>query len=211
MPDVVLVGGGGHARVLLRALRDTGRPVRGYVAPCASRDDLALDWLGDDEALLAATDRVAGGVLAAVLALGKHDGGAFRLALQQRYEAFGYAFAPLVAPGAVVHADVTLGDGSVVLAGAAVITGSRVGRACIVNTHASVDHDCALGDDVHVGPGAILCGGVRVGAHTFVGAGATVVPGIRIAPGVVIGAGATVVRDVEAAGVYVGSPARRLR
>ena len=207
MAEVVLVGGGGHARVLLRALLDAGRSVRGYSAPNASGAELPIAWLGDDEALL--TDAGAAGG-EAVLALGKHDGGAFRLVLQQRYESAGYVFKPLVAAGAVVHVDVSLGHGTVVLSGAAVITGSRLGRACIVNTHASVDHDCVLGDDVHVAPGAVLCGAVRVGHHVFVGAGATVVPGVHIATGVVIGAGATVVRDIDSAGVYVGSPARRV-
>ena len=202
------MGGGGHARVLLRALLDAGRSVCGYAAPTASGDELPIAWLGDDETLLTSPSASGGEV---VLAIGKYDGGAFRLLLQQRYESAGYGFTPVVAPGAVVHVDVAIGHGTVVLSGAAVITGSRLGRACIVNTNASVDHDCVLGDDVHVGPGAVLCGAVQVGDHAFIGAGATVVPGVRIAPGTVIGAGATVVRDVETAGVYVGSPARQVR
>lgn len=206
MDDVVVFGGGGHARVLRHLVRALGHRVVGYAAPQAT-PGWDLDWLGTDAQVLARPDAAR---LTGVLGIGKNDAGDARFALLERLRAGGIRFPSWTAPGAIVQ-DAVLGDATVVLAGAVVVTGSRLGRACIVNTGASVDHDCVLGDDVHVAPGAVLCGGVRVGAHALVGAGATVVPGATIAAGCVVGAGATVTRPLTEPGVYVGTPARRVR
>jgi sugar O-acyltransferase (sialic acid O-acetyltransferase NeuD family) len=201
--DIVIIGGGGHARVLLELLRVLDHRVAGYTAP--ARTDLGLPWLGTDDDLM-----VRPGTLRAALGIGKNDGGDRRQALQERLESVGIGFPSLVAPSATVHDDVGLGAGTVVLSGAVVVTGSHLGRCCIVNTNASVDHDCDLGDDVHVGPGATLCGGVRIAPHTLIAAGATVVPGISIGRGVVVAAGATVTRPIVDPGLYAGTPARRI-
>lgn len=213
MPDVVLFGGGGHARVLLDVLGRLGRTVLGYAAPTpfGARAPLRhrgreLPWLGDDASVGEAVDRTA---VDAVFALGKVDVGARRWRVFEELSAAGWRFPPVVAPSATVHADVELGDGTVVLDGAVVATGARLGRACVVNTRASVDHDAHLGDDVHVAPGATLCGDVAVGAGCLIGAGATLVPGVRVAPGALVGAGATVVADLAQPGTYLGTPARR--
>lgn len=208
MADVVLVGGGGHARVLLRLARALGHVAVGYVAPSPSQTGLLVPWLGTDDDLASG---LPGAPLAAILAIGKNVLDATRFAVFERLSAAGLEFPALSAPGAIVHEDVALGAGSVVLDGAVVVTGSRLGRACIVNTGACIDHDANVGDDVHVAPGAVLCGAVHIGSGTLVGAGATVIPGVRIAPRTVIAAGATVVHDVLEAGVYGGTPARRLR
>jgi acetyltransferase-like isoleucine patch superfamily enzyme len=82
---------------------------------------------------------------------------------------------------------------------------------CIVNTVASVDHDCVLGDFVHVAPGARLCGGVTVAAGAFIGAGAVVVPGRRIGADAIIAAGAVVLTDVPDGSVAAGNPARLVK
>ena len=206
MADVILLGGGGHARVVLDALLRLGHRVVGYAAPAPEGARISLPYLGPDDEVL---QRLAGAGATGALGIGMARVDERRLQLLTAYEAAGVAFPPLVAPGASVHEDVTLGAASVVLDGAVVVTGAALGRACIVNTNASVDHDCRLGENVHVAPGATVCGGVRIGAHCLVGAGATLVPGIDVCTGVLIGAGAVVVRDVTEPGTYVGTPARR--
>lgn len=117
--------------------------------------------------------------------------------------------ATLIHPMAVIGSCVTIGSGTVVMAGAVVNTDSNIGQGCIINTCASVDHDCKLEDYVHVSVGAHVCGTVEIGANTWVGAGATVKNNVKICNDCMIGSGAVVVKDMEEAGTYVGVPARR--
>ncbi len=114
----------------------------------------------------------------------------------------------LIHPASVIGEDVTIGDGSVVMAGAVINPCTTVGRGCIVNTCSSVDHDNVLGDFTHVSVGTHLAGTVKIGNHTWVGAGAVVSNNITITDGCMIGAGAVVVKDIAKSGTYVGVPAR---
>lgn len=115
----------------------------------------------------------------------------------------------LIHPMAVIGSCVTIGSGTVVMAGAVVNPDSKIGQGCIINTCASVDHDCKLEDYVHVSVGAHVCGTVEIGECTWIGAGATVKNNVNICGDCMIGAGTVVVKDIEEAGTYVGVPARR--
>ena len=118
----------------------------------------------------------------------------------------------LIHPDAVIAEDVAIGAGTVVMAGGAVInSGARIGKGCIINTCSSVDHDCKVGDYVHISVGSHLCGTVSVGSGTWIGAGATVSNNISICPDCMIGAGAVIVKNIDSAGTYMGVPARRIR
>jgi acetyltransferase-like isoleucine patch superfamily enzyme len=86
----------------------------------------------------------------------------------------------------------------------------RLGKACIVNTNATVDHDCLLGDGVHIMPGATVAGEVTIGEFGSIGSNATVLPRAHIGKGAIVGAGAVVTRDVPDYQVVVGCPAREL-
>jgi len=112
---------------------------------------------------------------------------------------------------AVVAEDVVVGEGTVVMAGAVINPGVRIGKGCIINTCSSVDHDCEVGDYVHISVGSHLCGTVSVGSGTWIGAGATVSNNISICSDCMIGAGAVIVKNIDLAGTYMGVPARRIR
>lgn len=117
--------------------------------------------------------------------------------------------ATLIHTDAVIAEGVTIGRGTVVMAGTVINPGSQIGRGCIINTCASVDHDCKIGDYVHVAVGAHVAGHVEIGNGTWIGAGVTVSNDIKICGGCMIGAGAVVVGDIEEAGTYMGVPARK--
>lgn len=117
----------------------------------------------------------------------------------------------LIHPDAVVAEDVVVGEGTVVMAGAVINPGVRIGKGCIINTCSSVDHDCDVGDYVHISVGSHLCGTVSVGSGTWIGAGATVSNNISICSDCMIGAGAVIVKNIDSAGTYMGVPARRIR
>lgn len=109
---------------------------------------------------------------------------------------------------AFVAKDAAVGDGCQILAMSAVCASVSLGKAVIVNTKASVDHDCVIADGVHIAPGASLAGEVIVDECAFIGTGAIVLPRIRIGANAIIGAGAVVTHDVAPRGIVVGNPAR---
>lgn len=117
----------------------------------------------------------------------------------------------LIHPNAVVGENVSIGAGTLVVAGAVINPGATIGKGCIINTCASVDHDCRIGDYVHVSVGAHVAGTVEVGKGSWIGAGAVVSNNLRICDGCMIGAGAVVIKDIKEAGTYVGVPAKKIR
>lgn len=120
-------------------------------------------------------------------------------------------FPVLIHPDAVIADDVTIGKGSVVMAGAVINTGSTIGKGVIINTCSSVDHDCEIGDYVHIAVGAHLCGTVKVGNATWIGAGATISNNITINSSCTIGIGTVVIKDLEEEGTYIGVPAKIMK
>lgn len=111
---------------------------------------------------------------------------------------------------AVIAKNARLGEGTQCMAGAIINPLAILGRQCIINTHASVDHECILGDEVELAPGVTLCGEVHIGNNVWIGAGATVLPRITIGNDAIVGAGAVVIRDVPDGVTVVGVPATRI-
>jgi acetyltransferase EpsM len=87
----------------------------------------------------------------------------------------------------------------------------QIGVHCIINTGASVDHDCVIDDYVHISPHTTLCGNVTVGEGSHIGAGATIIQGIKIGRWVTVGAGTVIIRDVPDYAVIVGNPGRIIK
>lgn len=114
----------------------------------------------------------------------------------------------LIHPNAVVADDVAIGSGTVIMAGAVINVGTIIGKGCIINTCSSVDHDCKVGDYVHISVGSHLCGTVVVEDETWIGAGATVSNNVSVCSECMIGAGAVVIKNIEESGTYVGVPAK---
>lgn len=110
-------------------------------------------------------------------------------------------------PSAVISNRAIIDMGTVVMAGVCINTLVRIGQHCILNTNSTVDHECVLGDYVHISPGAVLAGNVQVGEGSHIGIGAKILPGIRIGKWSTVGAGAVVTNDVPDYTTVVGVPA----
>lgn len=119
-------------------------------------------------------------------------------------------FAKAIHSSAVVSPHAVIGVGTVIMPNAVVNSGATIGKHCIVNSGAIVEHDCELGDFVHISPNAALAGGVVVGEGVHIGIGAAVIQGINIGKWAVIGAGAVIIRDVPEGAVVVGNPGKEL-
>jgi UDP-perosamine 4-acetyltransferase len=205
MTPIWIVGAGGHAKVVIDAVRASGAgPIAGVLDDDpAARGRLVLGVAVVDDASAAAVARH--GVRRAVLAVGDNRA---REALARRLGGDRVAWPVVVHPRAHLAPGVRVGPGCVVLAGAVVQPDAVVGEHVIINTSSSVDHDCELGGFAHVGPGARLAGGVRVGAGALLGIGCVVLPGRAVGAGATIGGGAVVVADIPAGATARGVPAR---
>jgi len=134
-----------------------------------------------------------------------------RIQVHDFFLKYGMRVPVLIHPKAWVSPSARLAEGSQVLAQAVVAAGARIGRAAIINHHANVDHECILGDGVHIAPGATLCGCITVGDYVMIGAGATVMPRLTIGVNSIVGAGAVVTRDVPSNVLVAGNPAQIIR
>lgn len=207
---LVLLGAGGHARVLVALARAAGRKVLGVCDPVLAVSQAScwegLDVLGNDSAV----ERFSPNNVALMLGVGQLVKNTRREAIYDLWVARGYDFPVLIHPAAWVAPNVVMRSGVQVMAGAVIQPGCMIGENSIINTRVGIDHDCNIGRNVHVAPGATLCGSVTVGDGVFIGAGATVIQGVIIGRNSVVGAGVTLVRDVTPQTTIVGA-ANRLR
>lgn len=200
--QVIVVGGGGHAKVVISSLRAQGYKI------CTVYDDDSAKWgqrllglpIAGPIERLGEPDRHP-----AVIALGDP------LLRKQLAERYARDWITVIHPRAYVDDSVTIGPGSVVFAGAVIQPGTTIGSHCIINTSASVDHDCVLSDYINIAPGAHLASKVRVASGADLGTGANVIPGISIGEFSVVGSGATVIHDVPPYVTAVGCPARVIK
>lgn len=205
---IIVIGGGGHAKVLISTLLLQNRRIIGYVdLNSAQHSLLGIERLGDDNAVFQHSPAE----VQLVNGVGSIGSTQLRRSLFEKFNAKGFSFAGVIHPAAFVAREVDLENGVQIMAGAVVQPGTWLGKNVIVNTGASVDHDCIIEGHAHIAPGVTLSGGVSVGEGSQIGTGASVIQGIRIGSRSIIGAGAVVIDDV-AEGVTVGGvPAVVLR
>lgn len=205
----LIVGAGGHAKVVADALSAAGETIVGFLDQDSSRHGavvLGLPILGGDEVL--------DGSDFAEIALINGIGGAgadlaLRRKVQARLERQGRRFRGVRHPSSIIASSARLAHDVQVFARAVIQAEAEIGAGCIVNTAAVVEHDCRLGAFVHCAPGTLLCGDVWVGDGSHVGAGAVIRQGVHLGPQTLVGAGATVIADDPGGGRLLGVPARR--
>lgn len=205
---VIVIGAGGHARVLLDVLGRCGVAVAGLTDADTGKHGKLLAGvriLGGDKVL----DQHPPASTVLVNAMGSTKSMSLRQEVFERLRAGGYGFLTLVHPSAVIAPDAVLGEGVQVMAGAIIQPGAKIGANSILNTGAHVDHDCQIGAHVHLSPGVTLSGTVTVGDGTHIGTAATVVQGLRIGRGCFVAAGAVVTRDLADGERVKGVPAHR--
>ncbi len=214
MPDAVrllILGGGGHAKVIIDALRSSGerRPIGIVEADGTRTGELVLDVpiVGSDAMI---PDLVRAGATHFAIGLAGTRDNALRARLHDRAVALGLAPQSVIHPASAVSRWATVGPGCQVLAGAVVNAAARLGAHVVVNTGAIVEHDCAIGDYVNLATGARLTGGVVVDDLAYIGAGAVVRQLIRVGRAAIVGAGAVVVKEVRADSIVAGVPAKEI-
>jgi sugar O-acyltransferase (sialic acid O-acetyltransferase NeuD family) len=211
-PEAILWGGTGQAKVVRPILEHWGCRVVAVIDDTAGLSSpfgdvpIHLGWAGFQTWLA----RHGKSDMGFCVAIGNPHGRA-RLTLHERLEREGLRPVNVVHPTAWVASNARVGEGVQLMAGSIVGAEARLGRQCIINTKASIDHEDVLEDGVEIAPGATLCGAVHVKTNAWICAGATVLPRITIGENAIVGAGAVVTRDVSNNTTVCGIPARPLK
>jgi acetyltransferase EpsM len=203
---LILIGGGEHSRVVAEAARAEGQgELLGFVdpEPCAETiRRLGVPRLGDDSAL----DEHPGAW--GVLCMAAFGSLAARKRIVARLSPKLAGWATVIHPSAWVSPTAIVESGSVIMAGAVLQSGARVGPHSVVNSGAIVEHDVEMSAFSHAGPRVVLGGGARVGEGAYIGMGAAVRDHVTIGAEALIGMGAVVVGNVETGRRVLGVPAR---
>lgn len=207
MEKIVIVGGGGHAKSLINIIQKTKKfKILGYVDLKDCGRVLGVNYLGEDSVLksLKAKHKK----ISAAIGVGYVQVSDRRQKIYERLVAMGFKFPSIVSPTAIINQEVKISEGTVVFDAAVINVGSTIGTCSIINTNSSIDHDCTVGNFVHIAPGAVLSGGVVVGDFSLISTGAKIIQYKTVAQECLVGAGAVVVNDCTIpGGKYLGIPA----
>ena len=198
--NLIVIGAGGHGKVVIAAARAAGRDVIRVLDDDPFRIGSEFCGLAVEGPIKSALTNSAEAEV--VVAIGDNRARSHLVA------SIGLPFATIVHPFSWIASDVKLEEGTVVFAGAVVQPGARIGRHCVLNTSCSVDHECTLGDFSQIAPGAHIAGGVKIGEGAFIGMGANVIQTLEVGSWSTVGAGAVVVKNVPSGVVVKGVPAR---
>lgn len=193
---LILLGGGGHAKVVLSTALLACFEVVGVCDPNLVQKGITtwrgIPVLGGDERLAQLDCRIYG----LLNGVGQLPGRNLRQMVYLRAKKLGFFFPVILHPQAWVDESAQLAEGVQVMAGAMIQPDCLVGENTIINTRSSIDHDCQIGRHVHVAPGATLCGTVTVQDGAFIGAGVTIIQGLTIPSDTLVRAGSVLIRDV---------------
>lgn len=201
--EVVIIGASGHGKVIADIVVSSGNTVKGFL---------------DDDNDIQGKEIIGFPVLGKIADYVNYKECEFVIAIgnpstrKSIAESLDVKWHTAIHPRAVVSKlDTTIGEGTVIMANAVVNPSAKIGKHCIINTGAIVEHDNVLEDYVHVSPNGTLSGTVKVGELTHIGVGSSVMNNVNICSNSIIGAGAVVVKDIAKDGTYVGVPAKKIK
>ncbi len=206
---IIIIGAGGHGRVVADALIESGKTVIGFTDSDSSRwgsSCLGIKILGGDaEIAKFSPDEI-------FLANGIGSVGLPQLRQQifERWKEKQFQFATIIHPAAFVSAHAVIAEGSQIMAGAVIQCGVRVGDNVIVNTGVNIDHDCVIAQHSHLAPGVTLSGGVSVGSRSHIGTGAVFIQGIKLGKDCLVAAGSVVIGSHDDGVKLAGVPAKAI-
>jgi sugar O-acyltransferase (sialic acid O-acetyltransferase NeuD family) len=195
---LIIIGAGGHGKVVLDASIKAGFSVDGFLDDARGKSG----FFGVKQIGAVSDYRKYNKTHVFICAIGDNN------TRQKIVESVDVEWTKIIHPSVQIGIDAKIKPGTVVFAGAVVNASAIIGCHCIVNTAVIVEHDCMISDFVHLSPNATICGNVCVGSNSWVGAGATITNDVSISSDVTIGCGAVVVKSINERGTYVGVPAK---
>lgn len=201
---MVLIGYSGHAFVVYGIFKAAGKNVTGYCDVAEKEyNPFGLPYFGTEGSEAGLNAIKANGYF---IAVGDNK---LRRKIYEGLQKNNLPSANVIHPSAVIDASATItAEGVMIAANATINPLASIGTGAICNTGCIIEHECVVGEFSHIGPGAVLCGNVKIGAGSFVGANAVIRQGITIGSNTMIGAGAVVVKDVPDNATVIGVPAK---
>lgn len=204
---VIIFGAGGHARVIADIIKKSGDEIVGFLDDNA---DIQGKTIFDSKIVLGDTSEESVKKYVDcyfIIGIGSNR---VRKIISEKYSNLKWYTA--IHPSSIIGSDVSIKEGTVIMAGTVINTGTVVGKHCIVNTSSSLEHDNILEDYVHISPGSHLAGTVRISEGTWICTGVTIINNITIGKNNIIGAGATVIKNIEEENsTFVGIPVKKLK
>lgn len=202
--DVIIIGAGGHAKVIADIIDKSNDNVIGFLDDNLSLQEKKI-YL-DKKVIGTTKDINKYKEYYFVIGIGNNN---IRENIANNHDLKWYT---AIHPSAIIANEVSIEEGSVVMAGSIINTGTKIGKHCIINTKSSLDHDNIIENYVHISPGATLAGTVHIKEKTWICASATIINNITIAKNNIIGAGSVVIKDINKEdSIYVGVPARKIK
>ena len=209
--QVLIIGSGGHARSIIDILvQNAEYNIAGCVSNEYRREKYIQGFynipiIGNDEML---EELFLSGIKKVIVAVGDNN---LRKTLFEKVIDVGYTPIRAISQFSYISSTAYIGVGSCIMAGACIGVDVKVGDDCIINTNASIDHDCVIGNHVHIAPGVSMSGTVSVGEKSFLGTGANVIDRVTIGSNVIVGAGGVVTDSIINNVTAVGVPARIIK
>ena len=211
MKEVVIIGAGGHAKVVIDIILQREKILNDNLIIKGILDDtfkeneekkiFGIPIVGKINKILELPSNIY-----YIIAIGNNT---IRKKIAQNYEKIKYI--TLIHPKAVIAENVSISTGTVLMAGSIVNSYTKIGKHCIINTGSIIEHDNTIEDYVHISPRATLCGGVIVEEESWIGAGSPIIQGLKIGKKVIIGAGAVAIKNVENFSTMIGIPAKNIK
>ena len=194
MNKLIIIGAGGHGKVAADNALKNGYTDICFVDDHSTGECMGFPIVGTSTDIQALND----GKTDFIIGIGNN-------AVRKKIaEANDVNWVTLIHPSAQIAVNVSVGKGTVVMAGAVINACAAVGDHCIINTRAVIEHDNVIEDYVHISPNAALGGTVRVGTRTWIGMGANVINNVDVCADVIVGAGSVVLRDIKKSGTFYG-------
>lgn len=210
MKEIVIIGAGGHAKVIIDIILQRKKNLNDNLLVKGILDDsfnekekkdlFGISIIGKINKILELSSNVH-----YIIAIGNNS---IRKKISQNYKDIKYM--TLIHPKAIIAENVTIGEGTVVMAGVVINSYTKIGKHCILNTGSIIEHDNLIEDYVHVSPNATLCGEVFIGKESWIGAGGIIIQRIKIEEQSIIGAGSVVIKNVKKMSKIVGVPSRKI-
>lgn len=211
MKQIILIGGGGHCKVVINAIRlDNQYEITGIIdlKEKTGNTIAGVPVIGDDTDLI---KYISKGIKLCFITVGSTGNPSLRIKLFNNAKKTGLIFPNIIHPRAIISDSVDMGEGNFIGPGVIINPDAKVGDGCIINTGAIIEHDCKINDFVHIAPGVTLSGGVEIGKNSHIGTGTSVIQYLTIGENTIIGAGSTVVKNIGDNMVAYGNPSKVIR